>query len=86
MLLYGTFIDHSTHLGNLFVAIGNTELNNKMVSYMTDQKVFITTPYYSGGPFVAVDRVFCWVLHSQETPSIKLLHSSKKQEVSVINM
>jgi hypothetical protein len=57
-----------------------------MVSYMTDQKVFvITTPYCSHGTSVAVDS-FLLVLHSQETPSIKLLHSLKEQEVSVINM
>jgi hypothetical protein len=49
----------STHLGNFFDAIGNTELNDKMVSHMTDQKVFIiTTPYSSGGAFVAVDRQY----------------------------
>jgi hypothetical protein len=59
MLLCETFTDCSTHLGNLFVAIGNTELNDKMMSHMTYQKVFvITTPYSSGGPFVAVDRQY----------------------------
>jgi hypothetical protein len=41
MQLYESFIYRSTYLGNLFVVIGNAELNNKMASHMSDQKVFI---------------------------------------------
>jgi hypothetical protein len=36
-----TFRDHSTKLGNLFVAIGSSELNDKMASCMTDLNVFV---------------------------------------------
>jgi hypothetical protein len=31
----------SAHLGNFFVTIGSAELSNKMLLYMTDQKVFV---------------------------------------------
>jgi hypothetical protein len=42
-------------LGNLFSAIGNPELSNKMALYMTDHKTFITKMLYSsGGSYVAV--------------------------------
>jgi hypothetical protein len=29
------------HLGNVFVTFGSTELRNKTVLYVTDQKVFV---------------------------------------------
>jgi hypothetical protein len=45
-------------LGNLFVAIGNAEPNNKMVLFMTDQKVFIKIFYYCGGSYIAVERQY----------------------------
>jgi hypothetical protein len=52
MQLYETS-DHSTHLGSLFVADINVELSNMMLSYRTDQKVFlIKTFYFSGGSCV----------------------------------
>lgn len=56
--LYVTFIDRSTHLGNLFVAVGNTELNNKIASYKTDQKVSVIKTFYSFAGCVAVGRQY----------------------------
>jgi hypothetical protein len=42
-------------LGELFVAVGNTELSNKMASYTSRQKAFVINTFYSsGGCFVAV--------------------------------
>jgi hypothetical protein len=35
------FQDCYAHLGNLFVAVGITELSNKIASFRIDQKVFI---------------------------------------------
>jgi DNA-binding transcriptional regulator WhiA len=44
-------------LGNLFVAIGNTELSNKMVLYTTDQELFTINIFYSsGGLYVAMEN------------------------------
>jgi hypothetical protein len=67
----------------LFVAVGNTELSNKMASYTTDQKVFIKTIYFSGGPCVVLKRQYIWhfsvrVAHP-ETLFIRLLNSLKKR-------
>jgi hypothetical protein len=45
--MYGTCTDHFTHLGNLFVVIDNTELSNKVVLCMIDQKGFVIKTFYS---------------------------------------
>jgi hypothetical protein len=64
LLYYGTqfceaFTDRFTHLGNLFVAVGNPNLSNKMASYTADQKVFvIKTIYATGCSYVAVERQY----------------------------
>jgi hypothetical protein len=55
--VYETFTDSSARLGKLFIAIGNTELSNKML-YVTDQKVFIKTFYCFAGSCVAVERQY----------------------------
>jgi hypothetical protein len=39
MYFYETFTDRFTRLGNLFVAVGNAGLSNKMASYTMDKKV-----------------------------------------------
>lgn len=39
----------STKVGNLFVAIGNTELSDKMASCMTDLNVSVVRYLYSYG-------------------------------------
>jgi hypothetical protein len=53
---YIEFTDHFTHLAKLFLAVGNTELSNKM-SYKRRQKEFIIKTFYSsGGSCVAVVR------------------------------
>jgi hypothetical protein len=70
MLLYETFTDHSTHLGNLLAATGNNEMSNNMTSYMTDQKVFIKTFYSSGGFYDAVEREYSWELSVCVAPLI----------------
>jgi hypothetical protein len=66
----------------LFVAVGNTELSNKMASYTTDQKVFIKTIYFSSGPCVTLERQYLHfsvrVAHP-ETLFIRLLNSLKKR-------
>jgi hypothetical protein len=49
MQFYESSTDHCAHLGNLFVATGNTELNNRVVSYMMNQKVFVIKTFYSSG-------------------------------------
>lgn len=36
-------------MGYLFVVIGNTELSDKMASYMTDLNVFVVGYFYSYG-------------------------------------
>jgi hypothetical protein len=52
-------MDHSVHSANMFIAPGNSELSNKMASYTTDQKVFVTKTFCSpGGSCVAVDREY----------------------------
>jgi hypothetical protein len=56
--MYETFWGLSTQLGNLFVAVGNSELSNKMAPYRTNQKVsVIKTCYSSGGSYVAVETI-----------------------------
>jgi hypothetical protein len=56
MQFYVTFTHRSTHLGNLFVDIGNIELNEKMASYTTEQEVFVIKTFYSfGGSCVPVE-------------------------------
>jgi hypothetical protein len=37
--MYDIFTDSSTHLGQLFVAVGNTELSNNMASYDGSESV-----------------------------------------------
>lgn len=45
------------HLGNLFFTIGSVELSNKMVLYMSDQKVFVVkTICYSDVSCFAVEK------------------------------
>lgn len=54
--LYESIMNQSICLGNLFHAVGNAGLSNKMTSHMTDQKVFvIETLYCSGGYCVSVE-------------------------------
>jgi hypothetical protein len=86
--MYGTFTDHSAHLGNLFVVI---ELSNKVELCITDQKAFvIKTIYSSVGSCVGVERdyheSFQFVMHHQETHSPGLLNGLNKVEVCVINV
>jgi hypothetical protein len=86
MQLYETLKNHSTHLENVFFAVGNTELTNKMASYMTDQEVFVCkTLNFSRGCCVAVKRQylreFSFKLHHRQILSIGLLNSLKKQEL-----
>jgi hypothetical protein len=73
-------------LEKVFVAVGNTELRNKMASHTTDQKLFVIKTFYSsGGSWVAVGRQYrrdffgrvapsrdaiCWIKHSEETGSV----------------
>jgi hypothetical protein len=45
------------NLGNPFVAVGSTELSNKMVSHTTDQKVS-PKPFTSSGSCVTVERQY----------------------------
>jgi hypothetical protein len=59
-------------VGNLFVTVGNVELGNSIVSYTTDQKVFIAKTFYcSGGPSftfrdaLSRDTVY-WILRQFE--------------------
>jgi hypothetical protein len=55
--LYETFIDSSAHLGKLFVAVVNSELSDKMMSYNRSESV--TKNLYSfGGSYVAVEREY----------------------------
>jgi hypothetical protein len=75
-------------LGKLLFAFGNTELNNKMALYATDQKVFVIKTVYTSGGFVLLwkdtnvqSSVF--VLRHKETLPAGLLNSLKKQEVCV---
>jgi hypothetical protein len=39
--LYETFIDRSTHLGDVFAEVGNAGFSKKMVSQTMDQEVFV---------------------------------------------
>jgi hypothetical protein len=48
------FIDRSTHLRNLFSAVGNNEIYNKMALWI-GHKRFVETLYTSGGFCVAVE-------------------------------
>jgi hypothetical protein len=53
---YKTFTDHSTDLGNLFFAVGNLELSDKVALYMMDQKCLLSKPFYSfGGSYAAME-------------------------------
>jgi hypothetical protein len=86
--MYQTFTDCSTYLGNSLTAIGNAELSNKMVSHMSDQKVFLIKTFYSfGASRVAVVRQYHWdyvhVVPSRDTICWIVKKSLKKQEVCV---
>lgn len=61
MQLCEAFTDHSTHVGNLLIAVATAELCNKIESlYMMDQKMFIMKSFYSsGGSSVAMEREYC---------------------------
>jgi hypothetical protein len=68
----------------LFIAVGSTELSNKMESYTTDQKVFVIITFSSsGGSFGAVEtqyrREFSVSVAHEETLSTGLLNSFKKR-------
>jgi hypothetical protein len=57
-IIYKKFKDRSTNFGNLFIAVGNAKLHNKIACNMTDQKVFvIKTLQSSGGPGFAAERL-----------------------------
>lgn len=57
--LYGSFTDRPAYLENLFVTVGNAEPSNKMVSYSTDQKVFVIKAFYSSAsPRVAAEEQY----------------------------
>jgi hypothetical protein len=46
-------------MGNLFVAVVNPGLSNKMASYTTDGKMFVIKTFYSsGGSSVAAERQY----------------------------
>jgi hypothetical protein len=87
--MYQALTDCSTHLGNSLTATGNAELSNKMVSHMSDQKVFLIKTIYSfGASHVAVVRQYHWefyvhVVPSRDTTCWIVKKSLKKQEVCV---
>jgi hypothetical protein len=59
--MYQTFIDCSTHLGNSLTSTGNADLSNKMVSHMSDQKLFLIKTFYAfGASHVAMVRQYHW--------------------------
>jgi hypothetical protein len=87
MKLYESFKDRATHLRNLFVDIGNSELSDKMASYTKDQKVFIIKTFSSsGGSWLLwrdniVESCLLVLQHHRETLSTGLPNSLKKQDV-----
>jgi hypothetical protein len=76
-----TFTDRSTHLGNLFVAVGKADLSNKMSIVYDGSEVFATKTFHSS---VAVERKhageFAMRVVSRRH-STGLLNSRKKREV-----
>jgi hypothetical protein len=69
--MYDIFTDHNTHYGNLFVAVGNAELSNNMVSYTTDRKMFFMKSFYLQIFLMLLWRdntfeSFLFVLHHQD--------------------
>lgn len=61
MQLCEAFTDHSTHVGNLLIAVAIAELCNKIESlYIMDQKMSIMKSFYSSGSSsVAMERQYC---------------------------
>jgi hypothetical protein len=85
--LHEIFIDCSKYFRNSFFKVGNAELSNKMVTYTTDQKVFIKYFHSSGCSCVTVgvapsrDTNYGIVKEFEETESLcnkggKVLKSS----------
>jgi hypothetical protein len=61
-----------THVGNLFLAVGNAEMSNKMPPYTTDHKVFVTeTIQPTDGSCVAVERQYGLEFPVRVAPSTK---------------
>jgi hypothetical protein len=53
----------------LLVAVGSSQLNNKMISYTRCQKVFVVKIFYSSGEFrVSVERQYSRRLSVRVTP------------------
>jgi hypothetical protein len=77
MQLYEVFILSLYTLWKI-VAIGNTEQSNKMVSYTTDQKMFVVKTFYSsGGSHVAVETWY----HQESSVNVALSRETDKQIV-----
>jgi Fe2+ or Zn2+ uptake regulation protein len=67
-------------LGNLFAAIGITELSNKMASHTTDQELFVIKTFYSsGGSCVAVERQYHREFSVRVVPSRDTIYRTIKQ-------
>jgi hypothetical protein len=72
-------------LENFIVAVGKPELSNKMVSYTTDQDVFVIKTFYSSGfsrVAPSTDNIiesFLFVLRHRQTLLSGLLNSLKGQ-------
>jgi hypothetical protein len=82
--LYGTFMDHSTHLGNLFAATDNAELcciqqiRKCILSELFTLLVVLVLLWRDNN----IQR-FLFILHHRETLPTRLLSSFKKQDMCV---
>jgi hypothetical protein len=62
-------------LEELFVAVGNNEISNKMASYTTDQKVYVIKTFYSpSGSCVAVETKYRRVFTVRVAPSKDIIY------------
>lgn len=70
----------SAHFGNLFVAITNAELRNKMELYIMDQPVLVIKTFYSSnGSCAAVERQCCEWFSFHVTPSSDTIYQTGEQ-------
>jgi hypothetical protein len=70
--------------GKFICWLSNAALSNKVTSYMTDQKVFVTNTLYSSrGSCVAVESQILSVMHHRAALCNGLLNSLQNQETCV---
>jgi hypothetical protein len=78
--LYEHFIARSTHLQNLFVAVDNFEISNKLVFYTISEKLFIIkTVYLSDGSCIAAERKYCRAFSVHVVPLRDTTYRTGKQ-------